>query len=69
MFSISTTLTGPIESREKNDPKTFLGKGGFGEVKAWTFAGQNVAMKKFYNKSKNKGIASKFFISLLFLKY
>ena len=59
IFSISTTLTGPIEAREKNDPKTFLGKGGFGEVRACSFAGTNAAMKKFlkFNK-KNEGTNS-----------
>mmetsp|Transcript_14366 Transcript_14366/g.12659 ORF Transcript_14366/g.12659 Transcript_14366/m.12659 type:complete len:498 (+) Transcript_14366:286-1779(+) len=52
LFSLSSTLTGSIEAREKNDSKTFLGKGGFGEVRSGTFAGSQAAMKKFNCKKE-----------------
>lgn len=34
IFSITKTLSGSLESGEATDPISFLGRGGFGEVRA-----------------------------------
>ena len=54
LFSMTTTLSGSVESGEKSDPISFLGRGGFGEVRAGKFIGKDSAMKKFYNEKRNK---------------